>query len=70
VIRVPVSRLPLAKELADFDFSVSPVNAALLRDLRAGGLLSPLIAAATGDDPYQRATPKYAASAWRVRSTL
>ncbi|MBF0304613.1 MAG: ATP-binding protein [Alphaproteobacteria bacterium] len=39
--RLAAARLPLAKELADFDFSASPVNAALVRDLHAGGLLSP-----------------------------
>ena len=39
--RLASAKLPLAKELASFDFSVSPVNAALVRDLHAGGLLSP-----------------------------
>jgi len=39
--RLGAAKLPLAKELADFDFAVSPVNAPLVRDLHAGGLLSP-----------------------------
>jgi DNA replication protein DnaC len=39
--RLGAAKLPLAKELANFDFSVSPVNAPLVRDLHAGGLLSP-----------------------------
>lgn len=39
--RLASAKLPLAKELADFDFSLSSVNAALVRDLHAGGLLSP-----------------------------
>lgn len=39
--RLASAKLPLAKELADFDFSVSPVNAPLVRDLHAGGMLSP-----------------------------
>jgi DNA replication protein DnaC len=39
--RLASAKLPLAKELADFDFSVSPVNAPLVRDLHQGGMLSP-----------------------------
>jgi DNA replication protein DnaC len=39
--RLASAKLPLAKEMADFDFSASPVNAALVRSLQAGGLLSP-----------------------------
>ena len=39
--RLAAAKLPLAKELAGFDFSVSPVNAPLVRDLHGGGLLSP-----------------------------
>jgi DNA replication protein DnaC len=39
--RLASAKLPLAKELTDFDFAVSPVNAPLVRDLHAGGLLSP-----------------------------
>jgi DNA replication protein DnaC len=39
--RLAAAKLPLAKELAGFDFSVSPVNPGLVRDLHAGGLLSP-----------------------------
>jgi DNA replication protein DnaC len=39
--RMASAKLPLAKELADFDFSVSPVNAPLVRDLHKGGMLSP-----------------------------
>ena len=33
------ARLPLAKTLAEFDFSVSPVNEPLVRDLHDGGFL-------------------------------
>jgi DNA replication protein DnaC len=39
--RLASAKLPLAKEMANFDFAVSPVNAPLVRDLHAGGLLSP-----------------------------
>jgi DNA replication protein DnaC len=39
--RLASAKLPLAKELTGFDFSVSPVNAGLVRDLHGGGLLSP-----------------------------
>jgi DNA replication protein DnaC len=39
--RLGAAKLPLAKELAIFDFSVSPVNAPLVRDLHKGGMLSP-----------------------------
>ena len=34
------ARLPLAKELAAFEFSDTPVNEALVRDLAAGGFLA------------------------------
>ena len=37
--QVAAARLPLAKELADFDFTGSPVNQGLVRDLEAGGFL-------------------------------
>ena len=39
--RIGAAKLPLAMELATFDFSESPVNAPLVRDLHKGGLLSP-----------------------------
>ena len=39
--RLASAKLPLAKELGDFDFSMSPVNLALVRDLHAGGGLAP-----------------------------
>jgi len=39
--RLASAKLPLAKEQGDFDFSVSPVNGALVRDLHAGGGLAP-----------------------------
>jgi DNA replication protein DnaC len=39
--RLAAAKLPLVKELAEFDFKASPVNAALVRDLHAGGLLTP-----------------------------
>ena len=37
--QVTAARLPLAKELADFDFSSSPVNQGLVRELEGGGFL-------------------------------
>ena len=37
--QVAAARLPLAKELADFDFAGSPVNQGLVRDLEGGGFL-------------------------------
>jgi DNA replication protein DnaC len=39
--RLAAAKLPLMKELAEFDFKASPVNAALVRDLHGGGLLKP-----------------------------
>jgi len=39
--RLAAAKLPLVKELAEFDFKASPVNAALVRELHAGGLLTP-----------------------------
>lgn len=39
--RLAAAKLPLAKELADFDLSASPINGGLVRDLHAGGLLQP-----------------------------
>ena len=33
------ARLPMTKELADFDFSASPVNEPLVRELAGGGFL-------------------------------
>ncbi len=38
--QMSVARLPLAKELADFDFAGTPVNEPLIRELAAGGLLT------------------------------
>jgi DNA replication protein DnaC len=37
--QVAAAKLPLAKELSEFDFGVSPVNEPLVRDIHAGGLL-------------------------------
>ena len=37
--QVTAARLPLAKEIADFDFSSSPVNQGLVRELEGGGFL-------------------------------
>ena len=39
--RLAAAKLPLVKELAEFDFKASPVNAALVHDLHGGGLLAP-----------------------------
>jgi DNA replication protein DnaC len=38
--QVTVARLPLAKELADFNFSATPVNEPLVRDLATAGFLA------------------------------
>jgi DNA replication protein DnaC len=38
--QVAAARLPLAKELVDFDFSDTPINEALVRELAAGGFLA------------------------------
>ncbi len=38
--RLGVARLPLAKELEDFDFKASPLYEALVRDLHGGGFLA------------------------------
>jgi DNA replication protein DnaC len=38
--QVTIARLPLAKELADFNFSATPVNEALIRELAGGGFLA------------------------------
>ena len=38
--QMSVARLPLAKELADFDFTGTPVNEPLLRELAAGAFLA------------------------------
>ena len=37
--QLTIAKLPSAKDLADFDFSASPVNEALLRGMAEGGLL-------------------------------
>jgi len=39
--RLSAAKLPLSKELVDFDVSASPVNADLVRDLHGGSLLEP-----------------------------
>lgn len=38
--QVTAARLPLAKELADFEFAGTPVNRPLVRDLATGGFLA------------------------------
>jgi DNA replication protein DnaC len=38
--QVAAARLPLAKELADFDFAATPVNQQLVRDLATGAFLA------------------------------
>ncbi|EKV26572.1 putative transposase [Caenispirillum salinarum AK4] len=38
--QIAAARLPAAKDLGDFDFTASPVNEALLRDLHGGGFLT------------------------------
>ncbi len=35
--RMTIASLPMAKELADFDFSATPVNEPLVRELATGG---------------------------------
>jgi DNA replication protein DnaC len=38
--QLAVARLPLAKELVDFDFNGTPINQGLVRDLAGGGFLA------------------------------
>jgi DNA replication protein DnaC len=38
--QIAIARLPLAKELADFDFTDTPINETLVRDLATGAFLS------------------------------
>jgi DNA replication protein DnaC len=38
--QLTIARLPLAKDLADFDFASTPINETLVRDLAAGGFLA------------------------------
>jgi len=38
--QMSVAKLPLAKELTDFDFAGTPINEALVRDLAAGSFLT------------------------------
>jgi DNA replication protein DnaC len=38
--QIAIARLPLAKELADFDFTGTPINEPLVRDLVAGAFLA------------------------------
>ena len=38
--QMSVARLPMARELADFDFAGTPVNEPLVRELAAGGFLA------------------------------
>jgi DNA replication protein DnaC len=35
-----IAKLPLAKEIADFDFTATPINEQLVRDLATGGFLA------------------------------
>jgi len=37
--QLTIARLPLAKELADFDFAKTPINAGVVRDLATGAFL-------------------------------
>jgi DNA replication protein DnaC len=38
--QLTIAKLPLAKDLADFDFSGTPINASLVHDLAAGGFIA------------------------------
>ena len=38
--QLTIARLPLAKDLADFDFANTPINETLVRDLADGGFLT------------------------------
>ena len=40
--RLSMAKLPLAKDLSDFDFNASPVNEALVRELHDGGFVQSL----------------------------
>jgi DNA replication protein DnaC len=38
--QMTIAKLPLAKEIADFDFTATPINEQLVRDLATGGFLA------------------------------
>ena len=38
--QIAAAKLPLAKEMADFDFTGTPINESLVRDLATGGFLA------------------------------
>ena len=38
--QMTIAKLPLAKEIADFDFTGTPINESLVRDLAAGSFLT------------------------------
>jgi DNA replication protein DnaC len=38
--QLTIAKLPLAKDIEDFDFTGTPVNEALIRDLASGAFLS------------------------------
>src|SRR5436305_10239762 len=38
--QLTIAKLPLAKDIDDFDFTGTPVNKALIRDLASGGFLA------------------------------
>ena len=38
--QLTIAKLPLAKDIDDFDFTSTPVNEALVRDLASGGFLA------------------------------
>jgi DNA replication protein DnaC len=38
--QMTIAKLPLAKDLTEFEFSEGPINEALVRDLAAGGFLA------------------------------
>ena len=40
--QITIAKLPLAKDVAEFDFTGTPINEALVRDLAGGELVVPL----------------------------
>src|SRR5271163_2837910 len=38
--QLTIAKLPLAKEIAGFDFTTTPINEVLVRDLATGGFLA------------------------------
>ena len=53
------AKLPLAKELADFDFTDTPVNEPLVRELAVGGFLAPTSGSSLSPTPPPTIGPSW-----------